>query len=42
MTNTVSATIDPRCGYFVYAIVEFRVVGPDLGGVSNDSKLTDF
>jgi hypothetical protein len=40
MTNPVIPTIDARCGYFVWAIVGFRVVRLDPDGTSDDSKLT--
>jgi hypothetical protein len=42
MTNPASAAIDARCGYFVWAIVGFRDVRPDLGIASDDRKLTSF
>jgi hypothetical protein len=42
MQNPASATIEAKCGYFVWPIVGFRGVRLDPGGAFEDSKLTGF
>jgi hypothetical protein len=42
MTNSASATVEVRFGYFVLPIVGFRGMRPDPGGAFNDSKSTGF